>query len=527
MFIRIYTSLLISILLATVSCYGLYKLQYGQRYNAHASSILSGSFELISVGLARHSGEKRKQWLNIVEKLTATPLVLQTHTSKNKQVNALGEVKKESSMNIYLDDEQHVQVDVVSDEGFTLSANIEQISEQHYRLMAILILNELGRVPVGDQVSALQGLAAVFPPSLTFTLMHELTLDPQQLSRVKRGDVVVNERIDDEGRFSWVYARLAKSDNVLVIGPIASFEAMPIRIITFMLALSIFITASMAYILVRGLERRLGKIDGSMQRFNAGKDHKPVIIKGQDGIANLANTINAMALRIGRLVKEQSEISQAVSHELRTPISRMKFRLHALLEGDISEQQEKQLLGLSRDMNEIDSLIDEILMLQQAQHQQDKTNIKLNGMIDSLLSLHALQFTQVNHQFIHNDLNVEIFGAPLQIKRVLQNLIQNGFKHASHKLHVSYVQDNDQIQLNIEDDGEGILDEHKEHVFTPFIRLDSSRNKKTGGFGLGLAIVERICKSHDVQVWVEDGALGGARFCLKFPHAHVHTMRAA
>jgi len=283
-----------------------------------------------------------------------------------------------------------------------------------------------------------------------------------------------------------------------------------------MLALSIIITAAMAYILVYGLEKRLTKIDRSMQNFARGQGHKPVPMEGQDAIAKLATTINGMALRIGSLLNEQKEIGQAISHEIRTPISRMKFRLHALLDSQLNDKQTNKLLGLQKDINEIDNLIDEILTLQQGEHTQVFSNINLHDLLTSLLDVHSVQYAHIQYSLECDEYQL-IVGDPKLLTRALQNLIQNGFKHAKNCLNISVIEESSGLKLKIGDDGEGISHDKKEQVFTPFIRLDSSRNKKTGGFGLGLAIVKRICDAHGIRVWVEDSPLGGAQFCLFIP----------
>ncbi len=507
MFFRIYSSLLISVLLAAFTCYGLYQLQYTQRYSTYAQSIFKGSFQLISLGLDRHDGVKQAQWLKIVSKLMETDLTLQAIDEGHSQA---------SSIQIYLTQHKSIRVDMLTKHHKMLTANIDYIGEQHYRIMAVLLLNELGRVTPTEHQKILTQLETLLLPQLALMPLENLALDHQQLSRIKRGDVVVNERQDLSNSPRWIYARIPRSQQVLVIGPMDGFEEIPLVIIILMMALSIIITAAMAYILVYGLEKRLTKIDHSMQNFARGQGHDPVSMKGQDAIAKLAITINGMALRIGSLLKEQKEIGQAISHEIRTPISRMKFRLHALLDSPLNEKQTEKLLGLQKDINEIDNLIDEILTLQQGEHTQVFTKILLHDLLTSLLDVHGLQYAHIQHSLQCDEYQM-IVGDPKLIKRALQNLIQNGFKHAKNRLTIVVKEGNSGLKLVISDDGEGISNDKKEQVFTPFIRLDSSRNKKTGGFGLGLAIVKRICDAHGIRVWVEDSPIGGANFCLLIP----------
>ena len=110
--------------------------------------------------------------------------------------------------------------------------------------------------------------------------------------------------------------------------------------------------------------------------------------------------------------------------------------------------------------------------------------------------------------------SVWVKGDANQLRRMLQNLIINAFKHAKSKVRVSLKASPTTLQIN--DDGEGIPEDERQRIFTPFVRLDSSRNRKTGGFGLGLAIIQRIARLHKASISVADSELGGANFKVSF-----------
>ncbi len=110
---------------------------------------------------------------------------------------------------------------------------------------------------------------------------------------------------------------------------------------------------------------------------------------------------------------------------------------------------------------------------------------------------------------------VLVEGQENHLKRMVQNLLVNAFKHAKGQVQVSLT--SDPAFLQISDDGEGIPSDQRQRIFSPFVRLDSSRNRNTGGFGLGLAIIERIARLHQAQVRVVEAELGGACFEVRFP----------
>jgi len=99
----------------------------------------------------------------------------------------------------------------------------------------------------------------------------------------------------------------------------------------------------------------------------------------------------------------------------------------------------------------------------------------------------------------------------------LDNLVQNALRYASQTVEVTLTKDNNDYLLIVEDDGKGIPEEKRAHIFDAFSRIDASRDRASGGFGLGLAIVDRIVQAHSGNVSIHDSPLGGARFEVRIP----------
>jgi two-component system sensor histidine kinase RstB len=108
-------------------------------------------------------------------------------------------------------------------------------------------------------------------------------------------------------------------------------------------------------------------------------------------------------------------------------------------------------------------------------------------------------------------------GNERYLHRVLQNLVTNALRYADSRVVLRYQIQGDLAVLEVEDDGPGIAEEDRDRVFKPFSRLDESRQRKSGGYGLGLSIVQRIAEWHGGQVVVEKGAMGGALFRMTWP----------
>jgi len=105
----------------------------------------------------------------------------------------------------------------------------------------------------------------------------------------------------------------------------------------------------------------------------------------------------------------------------------------------------------------------------------------------------------------------------LQTRRILQNIMQNACKYGRNKIRITIKEGAAELQVNIEDNGLGISDQNKASVFSPFTRLDTSRNKKTGGLGLGLAIVKNNCELARFHFLLKDSDMGGVNFEIHIP----------
>jgi signal transduction histidine kinase len=107
---------------------------------------------------------------------------------------------------------------------------------------------------------------------------------------------------------------------------------------------------------------------------------------------------------------------------------------------------------------------------------------------------------------------------PRLMELAVSNLLANALRYAKHSVRISVARERDVYRLVVEDDGEGIPESARDSVFRAFTRLDTSRNRDTGGFGLGLAIVARIASLHRGRVLAESSsALGGAKLALEWP----------
>lgn len=289
-----------------------------------------------------------------------------------------------------------------------------------------------------------------------------------------------------------------------------------------------FATASLTlacYLLVKSFDYRLRNIETVAGRIARGElDARVKRVEEDDSISRLGSAFNAMADHIQRLMYVQKEMIHAVSHELRTPVARIRFGVQMIEDSPSEEALRKQIAGIDGDIQELDELIDEILTyarLEQGGPILAFQEADVAAIVEQVVSEQGSVKPDMNIYSIYSE------GSDLwklsevearYIHRSIQNLVGNATRYASGKVKVVCSFDQETCRVDVEDDGPGIPEDQWESVFTPFARLDDSRTRSSGGYGLGLSIVRRILYWHGGQAFLGRSAeLGGAKFSLVWP----------
>lgn len=231
-------------------------------------------------------------------------------------------------------------------------------------------------------------------------------------------------------------------------------------------------------------------------------------------ISDLTAQFHSMASEVARLMSEQQQLVNAVSHELRTPLARLKFAM-AMLQSTAPEQ----IKGMNQDVQEMEALIEEMLgyaRLEMAGEQVKFDKCNVSHVIQ--VQIDKLKQTSDKTINIDVDSNIEMHVNAHYLSRAIHNLIQNADKYGATTICISLSVSDSFLVFSVADDGPGIERDYAQQVFSPFVRIDKSRNKALGGFGLGLAIVKKIAHWHHGECWVERcESLKGAKFILKLP----------
>jgi len=388
-----------------------------------------------------------------------------------------------------------------------------------------LIEDELFRHPRREWAKRIKDIDEKFSYRLgiveRITLDHTLT--PKQVIKLDAGDIA----IDHDGDI--MYHRLGTSSKVLVVGPLASSrnrevsERLPLelrlRLLTWSLIGLIFAIA--LWFWVRPVWRDLeGLRQTAIDLGDGNFDARSPTIRTQL-FAPLSDTMNSMAERIRQLLATHRELSCGISHELRTPIARMRFALEMLSETEERQERERLWAMMEGDLDELDQLIDTSLTYARFEREAPEAHFSsvklaewLSDEVESVRLLGRRLDVTVNTEKLPENLFVDLDRKAMPY--ALRNLLRNAFKYAATRIAVSAELDGDNMLIHVDDDGIGIPPEEREHIFSAFTRLDRSRDRSTGGYGLGLAIARRVLELHGGTAKADASPLGGARFTLSW-----------
>jgi len=251
--------------------------------------------------------------------------------------------------------------------------------------------------------------------------------------------------------------------------------------------------------------------------FGAGKLSARVHMHPSSSSYPLAERINHMADRIEALLVSQKQLLHSVSHELRTPIARLEFALELLDAKANDPALRKRIADMEGDVLELNSLVNELLGMarldsERAPHRETVDLAALLRTVEASLPpgqpLLAIDCAQ--------DAGT-IEADPRLLGRALSNLLRNAQKYAASSIRMTARREAGRVTIAVEDDGPGIPVEERERIFEPFYRLDRSRDRATGGFGLGLSIARKGVLLHGGTLQVEAAPAGGARFVVALP----------
>jgi len=265
--------------------------------------------------------------------------------------------------------------------------------------------------------------------------------------------------------------------------------------------------------IIRRLLQRLEQLERSVQRFGEGDLSVRVPEQGHDEVARLSRQFNAAAARIQALVQSHKSLLANASHELRSPLTRIRMGLELLQAGSAPPAARAEI---ERNIAELDQLVDEILLA-------SRLDAGVSDMVHiesvDLLGLAAEECVRVDAELSTDGTGpLEVLGDGRLLRRVLRNLLENARRYSQGEVTLSLQRQGEVNVLRVCDLGPGVPPEQRERIFEPFYRLPGA-SERSGGVGLGLALVRSIAERHDATVHCEGRPDGrqGACFVLRLP----------
>lgn len=262
-----------------------------------------------------------------------------------------------------------------------------------------------------------------------------------------------------------------------------------------------------ALLLLRWATRPLRDLALAAERFSLDQAPQSLPEDGPAEVRRAARAFNTMRERIQRLVAERMQAMAAVSHDLRTPITRLRLRSE-LLDDDATRRL------IDADLGEMEAMIDSTLeYLRGGVSSEAARPIDLASVIETIVDEHLDQ----GHSVTLTGLNAaRILGRVLPLKRAFSNVIGNAVKYGV-SAKISIIEADGRFIVLVEDRGPGIPPADMERVFHPFVRLEESRGRETGGSGLGLTIAQAVARSHEGSIALENRAEGGLCVTVSLP----------
>ncbi len=269
-----------------------------------------------------------------------------------------------------------------------------------------------------------------------------------------------------------------------------------------------FIVATLAVFLVIRETLPLARLAWSVERFGSELAPVPLPEKGAPEVRSLIGAVNRMQARIADLLRNRTIVMGAISHDLRTYLTRFRLRIELFPDGDLKE-------AAVRDVEDMQAIVEEALAFARLTTESvEKRMVDVVTVVADEVEVRANFDKPVTMDVPAGPAHV--LGSATAIARIAGNLIDNAVAYGS-SADVSVREDGGQVEIAVADRGPGIPVAERQRILEPFYRLDTSRNRESGGTGLGLTIVAQLVEAMNGRLGTEDRPGGGTVFRVRLP----------
>ena len=306
--------------------------------------------------------------------------------------------------------------------------------------------------------------------------------------------------------FVQVLVLLNKNEVIEFLVPKSKIRSTSGRIFALWITVPSLIFLFVSIIFLRNQIRPIVLLSQAAERFGKGQFDSDFKVSGALEIRKASYEFERMKRRILKHISQRTAMLSGISHDLKTPLTRLKLQIELL-------NKNQKLNSLKEEINEMEKMINEYLDFASNQYSQPAEKFNIVQLIQNLIDKSFKKNIKIK-----SPKNLIFSGRKNLIRRCIANIINNSQKYSENIL-ITCKKMKKIIKIDIDDDGPGIADEHKEKVFRPFYRVDKSRSLKDSNVGLGLSIVEDIVNSHGGNVKLLNNPKGkGLRVSLSFPN---------
>ena len=268
------------------------------------------------------------------------------------------------------------------------------------------------------------------------------------------------------------------------------------RIFALWITVPALIMVFISLIFLKNQTRPITNLARAAEKFGKGEEIEEFKPSGAAEIRQAGYEFDRMRKRIVRHLNQRSEMLSGISHDLRTPLTRMKLQIAFIKDKELANK-------LSEDISEMEKMLNEYLQFTSSSYLEKNEEFNLSELIENIID-------KYNNKNISTKIltNLYLNGRKNLIRRCINNLIDNAIKYGD-KVNVSLNKSNNNLFINIEDDGPGISENEYDNVFKPFYKIDKGRADAKSSVGLGLSIASDIARSHGGYIKLEKSNLNG------------------
>lgn len=266
------------------------------------------------------------------------------------------------------------------------------------------------------------------------------------------------------------------------------------------------------YVLLSRITRPLASLTEQVQRFSRNRQPgEPMVPSGPADIRELIVAHNSMEARIGAMLHEKDVMLGAIGHDLKTPLAALRVRIESV-------EDDTQRARMAASIEDITQTLDDILSLARIGKAGQATELPERTDLRALAASVVEEFEDIGQPVTLEDgprITHRVYVTWL--KRALRNLVSNAVRYGN-QAHVTIASDETGIMLCVDDTGPGIPDDRMAAMLEPFTRGEASRNRSTGGAGLGLTLASAIADQHGGALILRNRAGGGLNATITLPH---------